>query len=166
MILVALPSAALANASSALELDDLVAGDWPRSASRSASAFAFCTSAMASASPCASRIFCSLTPSARRMADCFFRLGAQDGGLLFTLGHQDLAALFALGAQDGFAAFALRLHLLFHRVLDLARRQDVLELDPVDLDAPFVGRLIQDGGDLGVDDIAGGEGAGRAPSRR
>ena len=89
----------------------------------------------------------------------FLRFRAQNRGLLFTLGHKDLAVFFALCTQDGFAAFALGLHLFFHRVLDLARRQDIFQLDPVDLDPPFVGCDIQRRGDLGVDDITGSQGA-------
>src|SRR5699024_130666 len=45
-----------------------------------------------------------------------------------------------------------------HRFLDLPRGHDVLQLDAGDLDAPFVGRFVEDRGDLGVDDVSGGEG--------
>ena len=81
----------------------------------------------------------------------------QQGGLLLALGDQHLTGLLALGLQDGLAALALGLHLLFHGVLDLAGRQDVLQLHAVDLDAPRVGGLVQNGAHLGVDGVAAGE---------
>ena len=46
----------------------------------------------------------------------------------------------------------------FIKVLNVLRRENVLELHAVDLDAPGVGRLVEDGAHLGVDDVAGGKG--------
>ena len=86
-----------------------------------------------------------------------FRVGAQHGGLLLALSHQDGGALLALGTQDGLTAFTFGLHLLFHRVLDLLRRENVLELHAVDLDAPRVGGFVEDLAHLGVDDVAAGQ---------
>jgi hypothetical protein len=84
-------------------------------------------------------------------------VGAEDGGLLFALGHEDGGALGALGLQNRLPAVALGLHLLLHGRLDVLRRQDVFELHAVDLDAPGVGGLVEDGAHLGVDDVAGGQ---------
>ena len=84
--------------------------------------------------------------------------GAEDGGFLFALCNQDRGVLLALGLEDGLTAVTLGLHLLLHGVLDVSRRQDVLELHAGDLDAPGVGRLVEDGAHLGVDDVAGGQG--------
>ena len=77
--------------------------------------------------------------------------------MLLALGHQDLTGLFALGLQDGLTALTLGLHLLLHGVLDLTGRQDVLQLHTVDLDAPGVRGLVQNGTHLGVDGITGGK---------
>ena len=70
IIFVALPSAALPNASRLLSATISFVG----AASLSIlmlSASALCTALMASASPAASRIFCSFTASARSIADSF-----------------------------------------------------------------------------------------------
>jgi hypothetical protein len=64
-------------------------------------------------------------PSACRICACFSALGAQDLGLPLALGLQDVGALDALG-----------LHLPAHRLDEVARRHDVLDLDAGDLDAP------------------------------
>ena len=85
------------------------------------------------------------------------RVGAENGGFLFALGLEDGSLLLAFGAEDGFAAFAFGLHLLLHGVADGFGRQDVLQLNAVDLDAPGVRRLVEDGAHLRVDDVAAGE---------
>ena len=85
-------------------------------------------------------------------------IGAEDGSFLFALGSGDGSLLFAVGFQDDGALFALGLHLLFHGFLDLTRGNDVLHFHPVDLDAPLVGGLVQNGRDLAVDDVTAGEG--------
>ena len=77
---------------------------------------------------------------------------------LLALGHQDLGLLLALGLKDGFTALLLRLHLLLHGVLDLPGGHDVLQLHPVNLDAPGVGGLVQNGAHLTVDDVTAGKG--------
>ena len=87
----------------------------------------------------------------------FAGVGPQNGRLLLTLGHQNLRLLFAFGLQNGLTALALRLHLLLHGVLNLARRQDVLELHAVDPDAPGVGGLVQDDSHAPVDVVAAGQ---------
>ncbi|KAF5031883.1 hypothetical protein DSECCO2_623130 [anaerobic digester metagenome] len=92
----------------------------------------------------------------------------QNGGFLLSLrtqnlrflvafGHQNLARLFTLRAQNALALFTLGLHLLLHRVLNFLRRNDVFKLNAVDLDAPFVGGGIKDGGDARVDNITRGQ---------
>ena len=81
-------------------------------------------------------------------------LGAQDVGLLLALGLEDGGLLLALGHVDGRlaragrfghdrAAHALGRHLAVHRLLDLARRDDLADLDVGHLDAPALGDLVQ-----------------------
>ncbi len=74
-------------------------------------------------------------------------LGVPERGLLSTFGFEDLRLLLAfslqdcplaqtLSLQDLGALLALRLHLAAHRLHQVGRRHDVLDLDAVDLDAP------------------------------
>lgn len=77
-----------------------------------------------------------------------FRVCLQNRGFLFALGDKDLAALRALSLQDSLSAVTLGLHLFFHGVLDVLRRQDVLQLHAVDLDAPGIGGLVENGAHL------------------
>ena len=65
----------------------------------------------------------------------------------------------SLCLKQSLAAVALCLHLLFHCVLDLGGRNNVLKLYTVNLDTPFVGCLVEDFGHLGIDGVAGGESA-------
>src|SRR6185312_3572774 len=85
----------------------------------------------------------------------FARLGVAEGGLAAAFRLQDLALLGALGAQDfGLpltfrlqnvgALDALGLHLAAHRLDEIGRRYDVLDLDAVDLHAPWRDRGIDD----------------------
>src|SRR5699024_9375867 len=69
-------------------------------------------------------------------------VGRRDGGLFFAFGGGDGGLLFALGLEDDGPLFTLGLHLLLHGVLDLGGGHDVLDLHPVDLDAPLVGGLV------------------------
>ena len=55
--------------------------------------------------------------------------------------------------KDRLSLLPLRLHLLFHCVLDLGRRNDVLQLNTGDLDSPGIRCDIQDLLHLRVDDI-------------
>src|SRR5439155_22537147 len=95
-------------------------------------------------------------------------LGRQDLRLLLTLSLIDLRLpdafrlqrarlLFGFGGEDRGAPVALGAHLLLHRIPDVTRRVDVLELHPAHLRAPLVGRFVQDLAQLGVDRIARGE---------
>ena len=59
--------------------------------------------------------------------------------------------------KQRFAAVAFRLHLLLHRVLDLRGRYDVFQFDAVDLDTPFVGRLVKNFGHFAVDRVSGSQ---------
>ncbi len=72
--------------------------------------------------------------------------GFQDGGLAEAFRFQNLRALLALG-----------LHLAGHAVDEIARRSDVLDLDARDLDAPGLGRGVDDVQKLRVDLVAVGE---------
>ena len=67
----------------------------------------------------------------------------QNQGLLLALCHRDLGLLGTLRLENGLPALLLGLHLLFHGVLDFLGRDDVLQLHPVDLDAPGVRGLVQ-----------------------
>ena len=102
------------------------------------------------------RFFHSLGVENGRLLFC---LCFQDLGLLVSLGHQNTALLLALGGQDGLAALALRFHLLFHSVLNFPGRDNVFQLHPVHLNTPGVRGLVQNHPDLGVDGVAGSEGA-------
>ena len=77
--------------------------------------------------------------------------------MLAALRQKDRRVLFTLGTQDQLAAFALGLHLLFHRILNFTGRDDVFQLHAVDLDAPRIGSLIQNGAHTRVDRIARGK---------
>ena len=65
-------------------------------------------------------------------------LGGEDLRLLGAFGGQDRRLPLALGHEDRRALVALGLHLPRHRVDQVARRLDVLDLDAGDLDAPIV----------------------------
>ena len=65
-----------------------------------------------------------------------------------------LGILFTLGVKNSGTSLALGLHLFLHSVLDLARRQNVLELNADDLYSPRVGCLVEDDPDFVVDGIA------------
>ena len=86
-----------------------------------------------------------------------FRICSENGSFLFAFGFQNSGLLFAFCTQDGFTAFAFCLHLLLHRVADGLRRENVLQLHTVDLDAPRVGSFVQDRAHLGVDHITAGQ---------
>ena len=60
-------------------------------------------------------------------------LRLQDGGLPLSFGLEDFGALLALG-----------LHLTAHRLHEIRRRHDILDLDAVDLDTPRTDRGIHD----------------------
>ena len=81
----------------------------------------------------------------------------ENSAFLKALGYENLAALLTLGVENSGAAFTFRLHLLLHRVLNLARRKYVLELNADNADTPRIGRLVKDNADLIVDRIARGE---------
>jgi len=81
------------------------------------------------------------------------RLGIAKRGLTAAFGLQDLALLGAFGAQNFGLALAFRLqnvgaldalglHLASHRLDEVGRRHDVLDLDAVDLEAPWRHRGI------------------------
>jgi hypothetical protein len=84
-------------------------------------------------------------------------LGFQDHRLLLALGLEDRGLAEALGLEDVGALLALGLHLPRHRIDQVARRLDVLDLDAVDLDAPGMGRLVDHAQHLGIDLVALGQ---------
>ena len=67
-------------------------------------------------------------------------VGPENHGLLLALGHQDLTLALALGPEHRLALLPLGLHLLLHGALYVRRGLNVLDLYPVDLDAP--GRCV------------------------
>jgi hypothetical protein len=102
------------------------------------------------------------------LGQAFACLGLAEGGFLLALGFEDHRLLLALGLQDRGLAEALRLehvgallalglHLPRHRIDQVARRLDVLELDAVDLDAPRMRRRVDRHQHLGVDLVALGQ---------
>ena len=76
-------------------------------------------------------------------------LGAQDGGLLLALGDVDVRLPRALRLGDDGAPVALGREHPVHRVLDVARRDDLADLDRRDLAAPALGLLVE----LGAQDL-------------
>ena len=64
-----------------------------------------------------------------------FTLGAQDRRLFFTLRHRDARLTFAVRFGDIGAPRALRRHLSIHRILHIARRFDLPNLDGSHFDA-------------------------------
>ena len=77
----------------------------------------------------------------------------EDRRLLLALGFQDLGLTVALRLQDRGPLVALRLHLAGHRVDQIGRRRDVLDLDARHLDAPRRGRLVDHVQQLRVDPV-------------
>jgi hypothetical protein len=84
--------------------------------------------------------------------------------LRLTGSFEDLALLDSLGAEDGggFAPLGLghlgppvtlRLHLAMHGVGDVCRRLDPLQLHADDADTPFVGGVVEDLPQLGIDHL-------------
>jgi len=101
--------------------------------------------------------------------NCFgFTLGTGNTGISLSLCLKDHCLLVTLSAGDGrrlmslclkqsLSAVALSLHLLFHGVLDLCGRNDILKLNAAYLDAPLIRGLVKDSCHLAVYGITGGE---------
>jgi hypothetical protein len=92
-------------------------------------------------------------------------LGVAESGLAAAFGLQDLALLGALGAQDFRLPLAFRLknvcaldtfgfHLPAHRLDEVGRRHDVLDLDAVDLQSPRRHRGVDHAQETLVDLVA------------
>ena len=96
----------------------------------------------------------ALGPQDRRLA---LALGLEDLGLLLALGHVDRRLPGALGLGDHRAPGPLGGQLPVHRVLDVARRGDLADLDRRDLAAPAFGDLVQLGPQDLVDLLALGQ---------
>lgn len=64
--------------------------------------------------------------------------------MLGAFGPQDLRVARAFGFQHLGAFLALGFHLAGHRIDEVARRLDVLDLDAGDLDAPRMHGLVDD----------------------
>ena len=79
------------------------------------------------------RALARLGVAERRLAPA---LGFEDLRLLLAFGLQDRRLALAFGLEDDGALLALGLHLPAHRLHEVGRRHDVLDLDAVDLDAP------------------------------
>ena len=84
-------------------------------------------------------------------------LGGENDGLLLAFGLEDRRLAVAFGHQNGGALVPLGLHLAGHRLDKVARRVDVLDLDPGHLDAPGHGRLVDDAQQPVVDLVALGQ---------
>ena len=84
-------------------------------------------------------------------------LGAKDVRLLVALGHVDRRLARALRLGDDRASVALGRHLAVHRLLDVARRHDLADLDVRDLHAPALGHLVELGAQDVVDLLALGQ---------
>ena len=95
------------------------------------------------------------------VGDAHDRLGLalrlDDVLLLDALRPQDAGGLLAFGLGDDRPPVPLGLHLTVHRLGDVGRRLDALDLDPDDPRPPLVGGVVEDLAELGVDDLAGGE---------
>jgi hypothetical protein len=70
---------------------------------------------------------------------------------------QDRGLFLAFRRQDFRAFLAFRLHLAAHRLDEVSRRGEILDLDPGYLDAPGVGRRIDDPQQALVDIVALGQ---------
>ena len=82
--------------------------------------------------PSARRMAACRSPSARRISACLVALGDVDRGLSAALGLGDDRAPRPFGGE-----------LPIHRVLDVARRGDLADLDGRDLAAPALGHLVE-----------------------
>ena len=80
--------------------------------------------------------------------------GFQNKRGLFAFGDKDGRLFLTFGNQNGFAPFAFGPHLLFHRFLNGVRRNDVFYFNAVYLNAPRVGRFVQNTAHSRVDDVA------------
>ena len=65
----------------------------------------------------------------------------------------------SLCLQKCLTAVTLSLHLLFHRLLNFFRRNDVLKFNACNLDAPLVCGIVKDGCHLAVYSVTRGESA-------
>src|SRR3954471_24085629 len=81
-------------------------------------------------------------------------LGRENLRLLVALGLEDRGLAQALGLEHGGALLALGLHLARHGAGKVGRRQDVLDLDAGDLDAPGRGGGAHDAQEAVVDLVA------------
>src|SRR3972149_6080939 len=83
-----------------------------------------------------------LSPSAIRIFDCFWPC-AQDRGLLLSLSHIDRGFTCTCRPRHLRPPNAFRRHLAVHRVLDLARRDDLPDLDIRHLDPPSLSDFVE-----------------------
>ena len=74
-------------------------------------------------------------------------------GFLMTFCNEDTGLLFTLCFKDCLTSFTLCLHLLFHCVLNFTRRNNVFKLYSVYLNAPRVGRFVEDNSDFCINGI-------------
>ena len=81
-------------------------------------------------------------------------LGAVDGRGLLSLRLQYGSLFLSLAGEDGGTLVTLCLHLLLHGVEHALGRCDVLQLDAVHLDTPFVCGIVEHGAQLGVYGVA------------
>ena len=87
----------------------------------------------------------------------FLGLRLVDGRDFLSFGSQHRRLLVSVGLCDLCTSFALGLHLLLHGVAHAVGRCDVLELHAVDFHSPFVGGVVEDIAQLGVDGVSGRE---------
>ena len=116
------------------------------------SASRYCSVIVRSSTPLAApkiRSSAWLKPSASQDRRLARALGAQDRGLLLALGDVDVGLPRALRLGDHGAPVALGGEHPVHRVLDVARRDDLADLDRRDLAAPALGLLVE----LGAQDL-------------
>ena len=133
------------------------------SASRYWSAIVFSSTPRRRLEDLRQRLAEALGPQDRRLA---LALGLEDLGLLLALGDVDRRLPVALGLGDDRAPRPLGGELPVHRVLDVARRRDLADLDRRDLAAPALGDLVElDPQDL-VDLLALATGPRRGGCRR
>jgi len=84
--------------------------------------------------------------------------GPGDLGLFVTFRHADLEFPVGITCEHFGTFVALSSHFLFHRGANLFGRQDLLQLHAIDLHAPFIGSVVQNVAQFGIDGITGGEG--------
>ena len=85
----------------------------------------------------------------------FLSLRVKDRRLFLSFCHKDSRTLLTFCFQDSLSSLTLSFHLFLHGILDRGRRNDVLKLNTVDLDSPWICSFIKGSSHSGIDYLTG-----------